>query len=314
MQLNQININLLCTLHVLLEKQNLTEAGFALGVTQAAMSASLKKLRVLFDDELLVRMGNQLKPTEKALQLRSKVKLIVEESIQLFCSHENFDISKCDKCFTIGVGGEHSTLLFFTELFSIAQKDAPHVRFKLKPTRYLISEEELSLGELDLCIGFFPDAPLGLKCQSLITEQLIGVMRDTHPMANTPLTLESYNEIDKIYYPYLTNDPQRVGIFDKEWANDGINIKPSIEAPYLLADYLILMQSDLLLITNMTSFCVMKNLMSITAKRLPMKNVQTTFSQYWHRVYDNSKSHIWLRNTIKSICSNIKLPDELKSD
>jgi DNA-binding transcriptional LysR family regulator len=55
MDLSGLDLNLLIPLRVLLTERHVTRAAEKLGITQPAMSASLARLRALFDDQLLVR-------------------------------------------------------------------------------------------------------------------------------------------------------------------------------------------------------------------------------------------------------------------
>ena len=58
-----LDLNLLKTLQVLGQEQNMRRAADRLFVTQPAVSQSLKKLRHHFDDELFIRTPRGLQPT-----------------------------------------------------------------------------------------------------------------------------------------------------------------------------------------------------------------------------------------------------------
>ena len=67
MNIERIDLNLLVYLDVLLRERNVTRAAGCLGITQPAMSNSLRRLRKVFDDPLLVRTSEGMTPTERAL-------------------------------------------------------------------------------------------------------------------------------------------------------------------------------------------------------------------------------------------------------
>src|SRR5947209_1385503 len=67
--LRRYDLNLLLSLHALLRTRNVTQAGEWLGVTQPAMSSDLRRLRQMFNDELLVRAGRDYQLTELARSL-----------------------------------------------------------------------------------------------------------------------------------------------------------------------------------------------------------------------------------------------------
>jgi DNA-binding transcriptional LysR family regulator len=73
MALGGTDLNLLLPLKVLLEEGNVTRAGQRLELSQPAMSAALARLRLWFDDELLVRAGRDYELTPLARELLPEV-------------------------------------------------------------------------------------------------------------------------------------------------------------------------------------------------------------------------------------------------
>jgi len=63
------DLNLLLSLHALLYTRNVTLARDWLGVTQPAMSSDLRRLRHMFKDELLIRVGREYQLTSLASSL-----------------------------------------------------------------------------------------------------------------------------------------------------------------------------------------------------------------------------------------------------
>lgn len=61
-----LDLNLLVAFEALIELHSVTKAAEQLQIGQPAMSASLQRLRVLFEDELFVRLGREMQPTLKA--------------------------------------------------------------------------------------------------------------------------------------------------------------------------------------------------------------------------------------------------------
>lgn len=68
-QLRNVNLNLLPILYTLLKHRNVTMAAKELHLTQSTVSGSLRRLREVFDNELLVFNGRELLLTEKAKAL-----------------------------------------------------------------------------------------------------------------------------------------------------------------------------------------------------------------------------------------------------
>ena len=60
MRLDNFDLNLLVAFDVLMQEQNVTKAANRLNVTQSAMSASLKRLRESFQDDILAQHGKRM--------------------------------------------------------------------------------------------------------------------------------------------------------------------------------------------------------------------------------------------------------------
>ena len=72
-QLREIDLNQLVVLDVLLQERSVTLAAQRLHLTPSAVSHALKRLRELFDDELLVRDGRRMSPTVRAQELSETI-------------------------------------------------------------------------------------------------------------------------------------------------------------------------------------------------------------------------------------------------
>ena len=83
MNLERVDLNLLTHLDVLLREKNVTRAAEQLGVTQPAMSNILRRLRVLFNDPLLIRSSEGMTATERALELQPHLREVLGDLSQI---------------------------------------------------------------------------------------------------------------------------------------------------------------------------------------------------------------------------------------
>ncbi len=81
-----LDLNLLIALDALLGEQSVTGAAEVLQRSQPAVSASLKRLRYEFQDDLLVRVGNHYELTPLARQLRQRVAMVMADVERLFAT------------------------------------------------------------------------------------------------------------------------------------------------------------------------------------------------------------------------------------
>ena len=66
MDLRSLDLNLLVVFDAMLKHRSVTRASEAVGLSQPATSAAVARLRALFDDQLFVKIGAEMKPTPRA--------------------------------------------------------------------------------------------------------------------------------------------------------------------------------------------------------------------------------------------------------
>ena len=103
MDLSSIDLNLLVILDALLREEHVTRAGERLGLSQSATSRALKKLRVLFKDELLIKGHQGMNLSAKALALRPQVTAALEQLEHLFAL-PTFDPASFSGTLVLSVG------------------------------------------------------------------------------------------------------------------------------------------------------------------------------------------------------------------
>lgn len=156
--LRSINMNLLPILDELLRSANVTRAAQRLNLTQSTVSGSLRQLRDILGDELLLQRGRELVLTEKAIRLRPEVERIMELTGRLF-RPDDFDPASAETRFRVATA-DYVSALVASRLGPTLQAAAPNVTLTLTPTPGT-SARELQLGTLDLIIC--PDLPLNWR-------------------------------------------------------------------------------------------------------------------------------------------------------
>ena len=121
------DLNLLVTLDVLLVEGSVARAARRLRLSPSAMSRALARLREATGDPLLVRAGRSLVPTPRALELRERVSLLVQDAEAVLRPTEKLNLKQLDRTFTLRTS-EGFVENFGANLISRISKDAPRVR------------------------------------------------------------------------------------------------------------------------------------------------------------------------------------------
>lgn len=132
MNLTNVDLNLLVALDALLAERHVTRAAERLSVGQPAMSATLRRLRRLFDDELLVRSGDSMARTPLAESLVRPVRDALHAAQRVLDVGRRFDPATDDRTFTV-VASDYVGLVLLKPLTKRLARTAPRVALVVRP-------------------------------------------------------------------------------------------------------------------------------------------------------------------------------------
>lgn len=150
MRFKGLDLNLLLTLDVLIERGSVTRAASQLHVSQPAVSAALARLRRHFDDPLLVQYGKQMIPTAFALRLHPALKAVLADLETLVSTPARFDPASASRTFHI-MASDFILVAVLGTMLPGLEAAAPGVRFIISPpVSHAIAM--LEAGEIDLVV------------------------------------------------------------------------------------------------------------------------------------------------------------------
>lgn len=157
MNRERVDLNLLMYLDVLLREKNVTRAAENLGITQPAMSNILKRLRLAFDDPLLIRSSEGMAPTERALDLQPKIREALGSLNQIFESPEDFRPRSSARVFRI-MAADYAEATLIPALAKAMRTESPNVVLDfLTPSD--VSYRDMEQGKVDMAINRFTEIP-----------------------------------------------------------------------------------------------------------------------------------------------------------
>ena len=122
----------LTTFLTVLEEMSVSRAADRLGVTQSAVSHTLDKLRVIFDDPLFVRVGRGIESTARARALQGSVESVLED-LKALTVHRDFDPLVEQMEFTIAAN-DFPIQLIFPKLLRELSEEGIHPRIRFIPS------------------------------------------------------------------------------------------------------------------------------------------------------------------------------------
>src|SRR5688572_30544248 len=123
-RLSEINLNLLLALDAILSEKSVSRAARRVGVSQPAMSQSLRNLRDVFDDALLVRDRGAMVLTPAAERLIMPLRQAMIALQRVLDGPAHFDPATAQRCFTLAAG-DYAAVTLLPPLLERASIEAP---------------------------------------------------------------------------------------------------------------------------------------------------------------------------------------------
>ena len=299
MRLDNFDLNLLVAFDVLMQEQNVTRAADRLHVTQSAMSASLKRLRESFQDDILAQHGKRMIPTPFALTMQPEISAKVSELRALIARQGRFDPATSERRFRIAASDYIITVLF-APLLDVLAAEAPSVGFVFEHPGPA-SQTSLANGELDLLLTpekfVHPDHP----CELVFAEEHVTVCWTGNPLASSGLTRQAFDAAGHIGVSVARNYT-----FAEEWfSRQGIERRIEVRAPsFIQAPFLV---------PDTMRLCVMHDRLARTmAERLPLHIFEMPYAMppmremmQYHATRDADPGLRWLRGKIGELAGRL---------
>lgn len=307
-KLSEINLNLLNVLDILLTEKNTTSAGKKLHLTQPTVSYSLKQLREIFDDELLVKnnFSSSMYLTPLAKSLIKPVREAVQNLENIFKLKE-FDPATSRRQFKIATT-DYAIYSIISKLIKEVRNEAPLITFYIADIEYSRVKEQLEVEDIDIAIG---GVDLEKEKGTIVYEFLMDIepvcwADKNHPaFQSSTLSLEEYMKYPHmiVRYPKSGSTSSIENTIMKDYVDSGsitnLSIHNTTEGICLLegTDYICLGGKDVGL--RYADF-------SGLAYRKPPFEVQSfTILACRHINKDNDEAVLWLMSKIKEIASKI---------
>lgn len=301
--LSRLDLNLLVAFDALLTERSVTRAAARLGLGQSAMSHNLARLRTLFGDELLTRGAEGMRPTPRALALADPVRMTLAQIQATVLQREAFDPSTAERAFRVGLA-DSIEVAVIPGLFAALHAAAPGVALRLRSIDRMSILEELDSGRLDLGIGVFNQGQLHHKRRPLYTDSFLCLFSPAQLNLSPPITLEDYLRLPHVLTS-LTDDAH--GTVDAALAKLKLKRTVALTTPDFLAVPFVVRRAPV--ITTMPSRLAryFAEAFGLATSPAPIELPTFTVSLLWHASYDHDPGHVWLRQAVSGLSSEVGL-------
>jgi DNA-binding transcriptional LysR family regulator len=311
MNIARVDLNLLVYLDVLLRERNVTRAAEELGISQPAMSNSLRRLRDLFDDPLLVRTSDGMIPTDRALELQPLVRNVLAAAEIAVLPKTEFDPTGSDRIFRI-MASDYTEVTLLPHLLQRLRREAPGIRLDIM-TPSDVSFHDVERGKVDLVINRFDSLPQSFHQVHLWDDSFSCVVSATNPIIKK-WTLKSYLASKHVWVSktgmgvgvgMTPDDVQRLGWVDEALGKLDAKREITVFTRHYQAALLLGEQDDLIVTIPSIAARTMSGNPNVVILEPPFEIPRMRLKMVWSPLLQRDPGHKWLRQVIKSVSEEI---------
>lgn len=291
------DLNLLPIFVTLMEERSVTRAANRLGVTQAALSNALGRLRTVLKDPLFIRERYGMRPTPKAEQLAPELRAALAAIDAVVLGQQVFDPARADQVFTIAANS-YVEFVFVPALVARLRELAPGIRLRTLPFGADIAETGVVSGTTALVLGRIGDVPDNLVVQHLADDGLACVVRADHPVIGTRIGKLQYERLRHVNV--LPPGRLRAGLF-QALDRQGLKREVAVSVSHFAAIPEIIAATDYC--ATLPRLICRQLAHDARLKVLPTPLDLGTFPMHmaWHVRHRQDPAHLWLRTLVAEL-------------
>ncbi|MFK7988224.1 MAG: LysR family transcriptional regulator [Sandaracinaceae bacterium] len=289
-----VDLNLLRTLHALLDEGSVTRAARQLGVGQPATSHALGRLRELFDDPLFVRVGRGLRPTPRAEALRDPLRRWLGDAGRLVRHEVTFDPATTTRTFTLRCPD-----LLTPAVALLAERmaaEAPGCRLNVT-SRGPDDERSLREGAADVLLTATPSSGPGLVQRGLGSVEFHVLFRQAHPRLAKRRRLSKKAWLSEGHVLVRSGHEGR-SVVGRALEGAGLERRVALTVPGFLAALVAVSQTDLTFTAPRAPSTPLLAPLKLRTLRPPLPLPKVPVAALWHERLSHDPAHRWFRQWV----------------
>lgn len=296
--LRSVDLNLLTVFDAVMQEQNITRAAHNLGMSQPAVSNAVARLKVMFNDELFMRQGRGIQPTQRARQLFGPVR----QALQLIRNelpNSIFSPESSTRAFNLAICSPND-LRFAPKIFSTLHEQAPNVKMHLEAEFDSHLADRLRYQEVDFAIEYAKFEQEGFASTKLFEDELVVVASKAHPRIQN--TIDEEQIVTENHA--MLSQTNGVRSFSEQAYRD-IDCHAHYEGTSLSNVLYVVSQSELITIAPRWLVESSPNRAQLQVISAPIARNTIIGYLSWHCSSEKDKGHCWLREQLLQICGEL---------
>jgi LysR family nod box-dependent transcriptional activator len=294
-KLSQVDLNLLVTLDAIIKERSVTRAGRTVGLSQPAMSAALGRLRHLFGDPLLERVGRDYRLTPLATALAEPLQNILASIERTLNQNGTFDPATANRTFRIAAS-EYVICVVLQPLLQLICKSAPGVKLQFQAAGN-DTPKQLAAHHIDLSIQ--PAAThRGFQSQMLFTDRWMCAVWSGNTQVGAQITREQFCKLSHVTYSHPPFTRTLADVYVPAVAKE---LQVQVMSDSFVAMPLLLRGTDLITLVQARLAEQLKRVADIRVMPAPIEIDELVISMWWNPLQTKDPAHRWLRETLTAI-------------
>ena len=307
MQAGRIDFNLLNYLDVLLRERNVTRAASHLGLSQPAMSNGLRRLRLLFDDPLLIRTSEGMTPTERANELQPVIRDVLSKIDKAVQPQTAFDATTAERVFRV-MASDYAESTIFPRILQRLREQAPGISLDIM-TPSDVSFLDVEQGKVDMVINRFDSIPQSFHQIDIWKDGFACLFSVENPIRDN-FNLDTYLQAQHVWVSKTgmgvgvginPDDVQRLGWVDEALNKLGKKRHIAVFTRHYQAAMLMAEQNDLIVTIPARASKLQVNNPRVIVKEPPFHIPPIDLKMAWSPLLQNNPAHRWMRRLIVEV-------------
>jgi LysR family nod box-dependent transcriptional activator len=302
LNLTNVDLNLLVALDALLRERNVTRAGRLVGLSQPAMSATLARLRALFDDPLLARVGREYRLTPRANELMEPLRSALEAVERTLQRSAPFDPATAKRRFRIAVS-DHLMVVLLPPLIQHLREVAPGIQLHVRQVSPEISKD-LNARRVDLSLqpsGLLPD----VATQDLFVDRWVCAVWEGNETVKQRITIDQLCSL--AHASFSVGRPSLAERYLEPHLSQPLQIAVTCQSftalPFLIRG------TQMVTLVQHTLAARVQRQAEIRLLEPPVPITRLMIAMCWSSSCTTDPAHTWLRQTVADIAKQHgKLP------
>ena len=291
MKISSFDLNLFVILNAIYTEGSLTKAAEVVGITQPAVSNALSRLSEKFNDDLFVRTGSGMIPTQKTENMITDVQnalTLIQQSVN---EPDTFDPKSSKRNFKLSLGdvSEGRVLPFIMKEIYADSKNISVGSFAYQRSDQV---HALATNNLDFVVDPIIPRSDEINSEKVFEDDFVVMYREGHDLSK--IKDVSVDDILDQKHLHVSHRKRGLHLIDTDLEKIGYRREVALRCQHFLIAPTIIQSTDLVLMGT-RSFANRNNL---PFAEIPLDIPSMEYFLIWHKNDEGDGGHIWMKDLI----------------